>query len=81
MQRSVPFTENFVTLQNRWMPHSLLFRNLLLDIGNKKLEEKVNKDEVEHITEAIKADALETYVSMIHLMALTDVIWHQIMSV
>ena len=57
--------------------YPLLFRNLLLDDGNKKLEEKSSKSDIEKITEAIKADALATcnlkkYSSMIHLVALTN---------
>ena len=66
--------------------YPLLFRNLLLDVGNKKLEEKSSKSDIEKITEAVKADALATcnlkkYSSMIHLVALTNVIGYSIVSV
>ena len=66
--------------------YTLLYRNLLLDVGNKKLEEKSTKSDVERITEAIIADALETcklklHSSAIHLMALTNVIGYPIVSV
>ena len=50
------------------------------------MEEKSTKSDVERITEAIKADALETcklkkHSSAIHLMALTNVIGYPIVSV